>query len=112
MALVTWDTGRIKTLAIADGQEESDILDLGGKGTRRAYVVGIIAPPALTGIVSIKVSHSAGGPFSALQSDNVDVALSAGKATTLNPFAFPYLSLSSSLPEGADRNFIVIATGA
>ena len=109
MAVVSWDHGRRKTLTIAQSAQESDVLDMGSLGTRAAYRIGILAPETLTGVITIDVSDQPDGPFRTLQSDNVDIALSADKATVLSPVPFAYLRFVSSLEEAAARSIIIVA---
>ena len=109
MALVSWDAGRRTTLSILSSTQETDVLDIGGTGKLAAYHIGILAPTAFTGTITIDVSDDEAGPFRTLQSDNVDVALTAGKATILSPIPFRYLQIVSSASEAADRNIFLIA---
>ena len=109
MAVTGWDHGRTKTLTIAQSAQETDVLDMGSIGTRAAYRIGVLAPEVLTGVITIEVSDAATGPWRTLQSDNVDVALSADKATVLSPVPFPYIRFVSSLAEAAARSIVVIA---
>lgn len=109
MATVSWDAGRKKTLTIPQSGQTSDVINMGSMGARGAYRIGLLAPDAFTGIVTLDVSDAEAGPFRTLQSDNIDVVLSADKAAVLDPMPFPYLRFVSSLAEGADRDIVVMA---
>lgn len=97
---------RIGTLTIASGATTSNSLS-----RRRLAHVGplvIVAPAALTGVVTIQVPDKENSPnWVALQSGGADVTLPAGKATTLDISPFLNLRLSSTLAEGAQRDFEV-----
>ena len=107
MATVGWDQGLSVTLTIASAATESDVLNMGSEGRKSAYRLGVLSPAALTGVVTIEVAEAEAGPFSTLQSDAVDVNLTAGKAAVLDPVPFTYVKLVSSAPEGENRDFTV-----
>lgn len=104
MATRKWDSERDHILTIPTGATESDILDMrNGKGA--AFDVLLVAPAALTGTVNVHVAVTPTRTFRALQSGNIDVTLTANKATQLDPLSAGALKLVSSSAEGADRVF-------
>lgn len=109
MAQVSWEQGRRKSLTIPQAAQETDVLYMGSLGMRAAYRLGILMPDTLTGVVTIDVAMAAEGPFRTLQSDNVDITLSAGKAAVLDPVPFPHMRFVSTLAEDADRVFTLVA---
>lgn len=109
MATVGWDSGRTKTLTIASAAQLTDVLDMGSEGMYAAWDLGIIAPAALTGTVTLQVSDSATGTFVDLQSSGSDVALTAAKAMSLERIAFRYIRFSSTIAEGDTRSIILTA---
>ena len=105
MATVIWDSGRTKTLTIASAATTSDILNLAGLRALRITSILIISPPALTGVVTILVAEKDSDTFVTLQSGGVDIALPAGKATQLTNITAGIIQLSSTIAEGANRDF-------
>lgn len=102
----------IGTLTILSGQSVSNVLNLTASGSRLATMLGITAPAALTGIVTVYVAQSLGGIFVPLQSPpGTDVNIAAAKAVSLIAIPFGAVQLVSSGTEGADRAFPYVALG-
>lgn len=108
MAKVSWDSGRTKTLTIAQSGTTTDVLDLGSDGTWSGMQIGILSPAALTGTVTVEVCDTEAGTFRTLQSDGSDIALTATKAAVLDPVPFRYLRIKSSGAEASARNFVLV----
>jgi len=105
MATVVWDSGRLKTLTIANAGTITDILNLWGLRSHRITNILIISPAALTGTVTVEVAELDSDTFVALQSGGSDVTLPAGKATQITGLTAGVLRLVSGSSEGAERTF-------
>ena len=92
------------TVSIASGQDASPALNTGD--VDGLYV---FAPAALTGTVTVEVSHD-GTAWVTLQSEGSDVQVPAGKATAVGWLRAPFTRLKSSASEAAPRDFEIRAT--
>lgn len=109
MATLGWGAARKQTLTIAQSGQISDVLNTGSQGVLEGYIIGILAPSAVTGTITVQVCDLEAGTYRALQSNGVDVTIAAGKAAVLDPMPFQYLRLSSGSAEAAARAFVVLA---
>src|SRR5713101_2530813 len=76
-----------------------------------AIAIGIVAPTAVTGTITVQVEPTATGTaFVSLQSGGVDVTIAAAKAIVINPFPFRQIRLITSATEAATRTFSVLRT--
>ena len=117
MATVAWAVGRKKTLTIANGQTETDVLDLGAYPTPRSGKTGakayrdlnitIQGPATLGGTVTVQVCDTEAGTYTALQSGGADVTVPAAKTTPVVPISSRFMKLVSSGAESGGKNFIV-----
>ena len=105
-------------LSIANGQTKSTTIqnywgstNAGKVALDHAASISIRAPAALTGVATIQVAMtepSVDGDFTALQSPpGTDLVIAAGKTISLPAVAVKDIRISSSLAEGAQRDFIV-----
>ena len=99
---------RETTLTIPLNGTDSPVLDLAENGARRAFVMTIIGPAALTGTVKIYVAKRTTDTFVILQSGGTDITLPAVKATPLGVTTFGAMKLVSSGAEAAARVFDIV----
>lgn len=90
-------------LTIANGATDSQVIAPLGLGVHAALL--IIGPAVLAETVNIKVSRTATGNFSVLQTNALDIALPAGKATQVVIFGGCYWKLTATGAAGAQRQF-------
>lgn len=72
------------------------------------HILGLIliAPEALTGVVTVAISLDEGSSFQTLQEGGADLAIGAGEAIIISPFGADEVRLESAGTEGADRDFL------
>ncbi len=98
----------IQTLSIPNAGTDSPELNLAGDINRGPIILEILAPAALTGVVTVQVSDVSGGTFRTLQTGGADVAIAAAKAIVITDLpATGVLRLHSTLAEAAQRDFRV-----
>ena len=99
---------RKTTLSILSGQTSSEELDLQDEGARRKKTITFISPATLTGVCKIYLAEGLGGTYGALNDGfGNDCVLIAGKSQTQGGIVAGALKIVSSLPEGADRTFVI-----
>lgn len=95
-------------LSIPNGGTNTPELDLGADGNRGPIILEILAPAALTGVVTIEICNVSGGTFRTLTAGGSDVAIAAGKAVIVTDLpGTGVLRLHSSGAEAAQRDFAV-----
>lgn len=89
-------------ITIANGATESGVVDF-TRGVH-AWVKSItIFSPTQSGAVTAEVAKALAGPFVTLQSGGVDVSIPASKGTVIDPVAFKFFRLKTTVAPGADE---------
>lgn len=109
MTTVNWDSGYLKTLTIASGATESDVLDLRSLRTRRPLAILFVPLDTLTGTWTIQVAETPDDTFVTLQSGGSDVTIPSAKGTQVDAITAGALKLVTNSAPGADQDVRLVA---
>lgn len=59
--------------------------------------------PTQSGVVTAEIAKASAGPFVTLQSGSADVTIPASKGTVIDPVAFKFFRLKTTVAPGADE---------